>query len=379
MNIQTTDYLITIVVVILNFFLTSLLAKKLEINFTLNLFINALVCLCALYKFNLEYSNPSDSSFYYESGLFGVNFNFGTDFISYCSGLLSNHMQLGFMPIYFIFSIFCIFSVHTFYKTFLIFGGLHCSYILRWLLTTLIIIPVCFWGAGLNKEGIALLGVALFCFSMKDQNLNKTQIFFSILLLMISRPHIGIIAIFSILLGVIVSKNSKAFDRFTVSILGTISLAFLIPLVLTYIGVEELSSNYLTEYVDVRSVIYSDTSGYINIIDMSPPLRILSYMFRPLPWESTSAIQFLASLLNVGIIISIVYMNTSFYKSKKSIFTMPQISYLLFILGGLVVLGMTTSNLGISNRQKWMMIIPFLIMMLTRLEIDKKLHQSSEF
>lgn len=367
----TQDIPIVFIVIFFSLVITSLSARKLGVGFLFNFLVNIYVISCTFYKFSLEEYSRSDSSFYYESGLSGVNFNFGTEFISYCSGALSNKLNLGFMPIYFIFSIFCIFAIQIFYRTFLDLNGSKYPYILRMMILGVIVIPVGFWGAGLNKEGYALLGVSLFSASLKNDNINKTKILASIVLLVLSRPHIGIVAMFSIVIGSLLSRNAKKSDRFIIFTTSMVSIAFLIPVVLTYIGIDDLSSSYISGYTDVRAEIYSDTSGYINIIDLSPPLRISSYLIRPFPWESSSILQLSASLINILTIIIIIYMREAFVNYNFSTFTFSQLSHFSFIVVGLIILGMTTSNLGISNRQKWMVVIPMLMLLLDRLVNNK--------
>lgn len=368
MNIYSQDTLIVLIIISITYIITCISANNLKIGQLLNLGINLFVVISAFYKFDLEELNPSDSTFYYESGLLGVDFDFGTYFIAYCSGFLSNKLHFGFMPIFFIFSSFCIIAIHIFYKIFLTLGGNQLNYFIKYLILGIIVVPIGFWGAGLNKEGIALLGIALLFFSIKDYNVDKKQLIFSIILLMLSRPHIGIIAIISIFLGIISGKNARNVDRIIISTAALVSLSILIPFVLIYGGVEELSSSYIAEYTDVRSEIYADTNGYINIIDLSPPLRILSYLIRPFPWEARSVLQLLASFLNISLIISFILMIRRFYNSKLSFLLVSQVSYITFITGSLILLGMTTSNLGISNRQKWMVVVPIIMFIISRFE-----------
>jgi hypothetical protein len=365
------DIFVVSIIILLSLIITSVSSKILKIGLNFNFLINILVASFAFFKFSLEKYNPSDSSYYYESGIFGVDLNFGTNFISSCSGFLSNQLNFEFMPIFFIFSIFCIFAIQVFYRIFLDLGGMNCSFILRNIILLVIVIPISFWGAGLNKEGIALLGIALFCFSLRNNNINKKYIFISILLILLSRPHIGVVAIFSIFFGVLFGKNAKKADRVLISAISIVLLGIIIPYVLIYIGVDELSTSYLSEKTNERAQIYADTSGYINLIGLSPPLRILSYLFRPFLWEASSILQLLASVTNIATLLALVYMYKSFFRGRSSIFTTEQLSYIVFIIMSITMLGMTTSNLGISNRQKWMVVIPLLLLLLNR-RGDKK-------
>ena len=371
-NLYYNDIVTTLVIFIISLTLTSISSKMLKINLFINFLINFFVSICALYKFSTEKYNPSDSSFYYESGIRDVNFNFGTNFISYLSGFLSNQLNFEFFPIYFIFSIFCIFSIQIFYK--IIFdiekSPFDHMHLIRFIISLVVLISVGFWGAGINKEGITLLGVALFCFSIRKEVINKKQLFIAIALLLLSRPHIGIVAVFSILVATLFGKNAKKIDRLIISFASVIALGALVPLVLIYVGLNEFSAGSVSDYIDIKSEIYSNTSGYINIIDLSPPLRIASYLFRPFPWEASSILQLLSSALNIILLALIGYMCRSLFKIKFSVFNVEKISYTIFIAISLMVLSMTTSNLGISNRQKWMVVIPLLLLMSKRF-IDK--------
>ena len=369
MNYQFEPNLVLLIFIILSLVGISFIsAHLLKISSLTNLYINGFVQFCAIFRLRQESLARTDASYYYESGFSDLGINFGTDFVSYLSGILSNMFLLDFSSIFIIFSIFAVFAIQIFYALFLKFGGSRQHFILRVIATGLIVVPIGFWGAGLNKDGLAFFSIALLLFSMSNGRINVWQMSVAVVILFLVRPHIGLISIFSVFVGVIFARDIYNVHRLVIASIAVMALLFLTPIIFSYIGIDEISVDAVSSFTGGRNEIYADTNAYINIRDLSPPLRLLSYLVRPFPWESSSPLQLIASIINIAFIVAFLLMYFNRNRQRKLLDSQMQLSYLVFFIAGLLVLGLTTSNLGISNRQKWMIAVPLLLLLLYRSE-----------
>ena len=142
-----------------------------------------------------------------------------------------------------------------------------------------------------------------------------------------------------------------------ISLFGII---LLLPLVLEYIGYrEEVSIDLVKDFINKRQGYNLYGGGGIDITSMPLLLKLFTYSFRPLPYEAHSFLSFLSSLDNVILLTVFTLSLFSVIISKGKMFSLSDSKenrwfLLFFALTVLVISSATTSNLGISVRQKWM-------------------------
>jgi len=96
---------------------------------------------------------------------------------------------------------------------------------------------------------------------------------------------------------------------------------------------------------------------------MSLPVQMFTYLFRPLPFEARSVTQLLASLDNMLLLYLLFVGFKARAKIKKLQFNGNRVFMWCYVGISWVILSMTTANLGIAMRQKWMF-VPILIFLL---------------
>jgi amino acid transporter len=93
--------------------------------------------------------------------------------------------------------------------------------------------------------------------------------------------------------------------------------------------------------------------------------QLFTYIFRPLPFEAHSVFSLFASIDNVLILVIFILslLSIIFLKRQNLNLNHPNENrwfLLIFSSGLLVILSLTTANLGIAVRQKWM-VLPMLL------------------
>ena len=138
----------------------------------------------------------------------------------------------------------------------------------------------------------------------------------------------------------------------------------LVPFALRYTGVGEVVDvESLTTYIDKRQSYNTEGGGGIDIASMSLPMQLFSYLFRPVIFEARNVFALAASLDNLLLLGLFVVGGFALLRGGKSGLSENRTFMWAYALGSWLVLAMTTANLGIALRQKWMF-VPMLIFLL---------------
>ena len=118
-------------------------------------------------------------------------------------------------------------------------------------------------------------------------------------------------------------------------------------------------------YVDKRQSSNLSGGSSVDIASMSLPMQIITYLFRPLPFEAHTLFALIASFDNVILLILAIIGLFSYFKKNKPSIESNRIFLWVYFLICLTVLAMTTANLGIAMRQKWMFVPVFIFLLLS--------------
>jgi hypothetical protein len=138
---------------------------------------------------------------------------------------------------------------------------------------------------------------------------------------------------------------------------------FVIPFALDYSGLgADFTIQAANDYFETRQGYNQDGGGGIDISQMSLPAQLFTYIFRPLPFEAHGFAALSASFENILLMIFFIYSFRCYLsrvRNKK--FDFSNKSFMIFYaIVTWLILAMTTANLGISLRQKWMF-LPMLL------------------
>ena len=143
---------------------------------------------------------------------------------------------------------------------------------------------------------------------------------------------------------------------------------------LGYVGIGTMNSTLdASEYFEYRQQLNSRGGSSIEISSMSFPMQLFSYLFRPLIFEANNVFSLLAAIDNLIIgILFLVSIYVFFCCKLKWILIKKNSFLLIYSLSTWIILSMTTANLGIAMRQKWLF-LPMLIFVMISFYSDQKL------
>jgi len=179
------------------------------------------------------------------------------------------------------------------------------------------------------------------------------------------RPHMAGMLIISFSAGVISSKKTftNPIQLFIVLLLLPVAyVAVTFGIEYAGIGMSGLSINQVSDYIETRQSYNMGGGGGIDISELTLPAQVFTYMFRPLPYEAHSLTSFISSIDNMILLMISLY-GIRFFKVKYCEFFCIRV-FIFYCFLGLYLLSTTTANLGISVRQKWMVMPIFLFLIL---------------
>lgn len=338
---------------------------------------------CVIYlAYVLSYGG--DASGYFRMSLRpDIDFKFGTYGVRFVVSFLSQGMGLSFLGCSLVFQFFGFIGLLAFD------GALRevtCdkSRNIRLLATLIVFLPsVSFWSSGLGKDSLSFCAMGLALWAALRLKRRWWLLAVAVLLMLLVRPHIAGMLVLGL-------AGSFAFQRGIPMpqrvVLGGIALAaavFLVPLGLNYAGVgEDAGAEDVMQYIEGRQGHNLKGGGAVDISSMSPPVQMFTYLFRPTLIEARNLFSLAAALDNTILLFLFIAGGWAILKNPLPPHFQPHNRMFLWIYSfcAWLILAMTTANLGIALRQKWMfapMLIFLLISVIGRSRLPVEPEQAS--
>ena len=307
----------------------------------------------------------ADASVYYAKALRGnVIFEPGTNFIVYLVSILTNYLHLNMMGCFLVFNLIGSLGL-------IILDSIIQPLVrnqqksLRIIATLVIFLPsISFWSSGIGKDGISFLGAVLALWSALELKKRMGSMSIAILMMFLVRPHIAGIMIIALAVSLFFDKKVNIIMKLVLAFVTIGISAFLIPYALNYAGVNAGNSpDDIVSYIESREDVYKDTDSGITLSELSFPMKLFTYMFRPLIFEARSITQIFSALDNLILLYLFIFGGYKLIK-KKNITSQENRKFMWsYVIIAWVILALTTGNLGIAVRQK-VMVLPFLLFIL---------------
>ena len=310
-------------------------------------------------------SNMGDALDYYQRARFDyVEPNIGTEFVAWLTSF-GTSVGLTFWPISLFYNLAGSIGLIFFYS------AMREATEAVWNRTaTKTLVVVCtlipsmsFWTAGIGKDAIAFLSVGLFLWATVDLSRRQLVAAAAALIMMSVRPHIAVLMVAAVGAGTVFVPNVRAATRFGMTALSAGIATIAVPFVLLYTGAGQFST--LKDFITDRQEHNLGGGSSIDISGMNPALRVLSFLFRPLPNEASGFGQLASSADNLILIAITIFGLITIYRSGMiRVFRSSSIT-VIYALSCIIVLSQVTANLGLAAREKWMA-VPALMLVILR-------------
>lgn len=313
-------------------------------------------------------SNPADSTAYYKKALSGqFNFEFGTAAIDSLTSILVHGFGFGILSCFLVFNIFGTLGLLAFDGA-LRYATQYKSRFFKRLATLIIFLPsVSFWSSAIGKDAISFMAMGLALWAALQLNKRVWLMVLAVFLMLMVRPHMAGMMVIALAMSVMFDKKSSMLKRIALGAVAIAGAAAMVPFALEYAGVSDPSSSEaLMDYVEKRQSYNMEGGGGVDIANMSLPMQLFTYMFRPIVFEARSITALAAAIDNLILLYLFIVGFYALIKKKSQKFTENRKFMWVYVILAWIVLAMTTANLGIAIRQKWMF-APILIFLLISL------------
>jgi hypothetical protein len=324
-------------------------------------------------------SSPSDSVGYYQrpqailEGWFSV-YDTGTPFVDFVGFPFINYMGFTYEMMMALFAWLGYWGFVYFYIFFKenlqhkhSFKGID-------LVTLILFLPnMHYWTASLGKGSIIFFGLGMAMYGISSLNNRKVALVIGMLLVYHVRPHVFLFMAIAIVIGFITGRQKiPVYQKLMVLAGGTAALVLLYDQILGFVNLD--SENLLEsfdQFSNTRAYELSKAGSGIDISNYPLFLKLLTFWFRPLFFDSPGPVGlivsfenvfylFLASKLFQGGVIGYLRKSSAMVKTCAVVFLATS-----FALSG------TLSNLGIIIRQKSMVMYFFLFIVLSFMDYKK--------
>ena len=309
-----------------------------------------------------------DAIAYFNAGLYpDWKFDVGTEFVNFLSGILVSILGIGFFSMLIVFGFLGYLGLVLFayvlllhFPRYFVAGSNS-----RWVYVILFLPSLSFWSSALGKDSVALLACCLGLYAAADIARRKGIFMVAVSIMYAVRPHVAICMLVGIIAAMMMSSNINLFVRiFVLSIMGA-AIILLLPYVIHYVGLEEkfTGGDVADRIAGMHGFAYGEGMGGLDISAMSWPMRLFSYMFRPLFLDARNGEQLVYSFEN----LLLLFLFIRFSRFLVPVLVCENILLLryafIYSVIALVILGNTSYNLGIAVRQKTMF-LPALFVLL---------------
>ena len=172
------------------------------------------------------------------------------------------------------------------------------------------------------------------------------------------RPHIALSALVAYFIYMLIISRVNFFIKsFAVSII-LVGVYLSVGFIKDYVGLDDASISGVSDYVEYRQGLNQTGGSSFDLASMSYPMQMFTYVFRPLPFDAHNTLSLFTSIENTILLLLFCFV---LYKAKfKDFFEGRNFWLFLYVFLSCTILALTTANLGIATRQKWMF-MPILI------------------
>jgi hypothetical protein len=319
--------------------------------------------LFCLYNYYASLNGGYDSTTYYLSSLETESqLGLGTSAVIYFVAFFSSSLSLSYGATFLVFNVIGFLGVLAFASSiFEAYQNIPNRFRLY-----IVLIPFLpglnFWTSSIGKEPLAMFAIGFTCWAALYPRARYPALAFSLLIMIFIRPHIAALLVASFVVTLTLQVRISLLKKILLLSLSILILVTSFIFAISYSGFTHIPSlDSLNAYLDLRATYNSEGNTSIDLESMSVPIRLFSYLYRPLFYDSTGPLAVFVSLEN-ALILAVTLCALIVFCLRPRIASFGKLAFFsIYSLFCLLLLANTTANLGIAIRQKWMF-MPMLLL-----------------
>ena len=352
------------IVFLIGMFIVAVLAKYFSITRNRALFLYLWHGGFSLVYLVYSLSNTADARAYYTLSVSGSYVFSGVyDFVYWLTSFFSVRLGLDYLGVFLVYNIIGSVGIISFFASLKQASAGRQMWVRRLSLLIVLLPSVSFWSAAIGKDAIAFMATGLSLWAALNLRDRSKLMVFAVFAMFLVRPHVAGMMVISLLAASFFDPALAMRRKIFLFGVTTCVAIFLIPFAIRYAGLSSLDIDTILAYIYTRQSYNQSGGGGIDISSMGLPLQLFTYLFRPLPYEASTLFQFASSIDNLVLLFICAVGALGLLKGQRPLVSANWIFLWIFVTGCWLMLAITTANLGISVRQKWMF-APMLIFLL---------------
>lgn len=234
----------------------------------------------------------------------------------------------------------------------------------RLALITVLLPGLSFWSVAIGKDALSFMGAGLATWSALAISQRYPALALGVLAIFVARPHMaGLLLVAAALSLLFASRMGIAKKAMLVIVMFPLA-AFAVVTGAKFVGLGDVAGlNEVEDFVERRQQLNRGGGSSVDISAMSLPLRLFTYLFRPLFFDGMGLLGLVISFENLFILILVIAAVVGKIRKKNSVLNRFAVTFFVLFVGiAWVLLANVTANLGIAVRQKWMF-MPMLMLL----------------
>ena len=226
------------------------------------------------------------------------------------------------------------------------------------------------WSSAIGKDAITFACINLIIYSLINFRSRIILLFISAMVFALVRPFLGLVIFFSLTIAILFKSNSSIFNKLFMGILALGGLTFINYFLnnsksynFNRLDIFDLDFGAISQVVEYYADVTSIGTYAIELKEMPFPLKIFSFMFRPLFFDISSFYSLIMSFENLILLLIFSNLVIKFFKHLiKNTLNLSSLSLFLstYLTTCWIFYSFTVANLGTANRYK-VMFLPALI------------------
>jgi len=329
------------------------------------LFLSHTFCAFVYHSYAVNYGSDA-SIYYYGYEGFETGFGTSTQFIIYITQAIKTATDATYLDLFLVFHAFGFFGVALLMRTFEeVFASVDLPQP-TWSYFLLFLPGINFWTSAIGKDGLLFTACCLAAWAVMNLRRRYVALAAAVGLMILIRPHIAVIAVVAAAWTVLADRTSNALLRGTLVLASLGGLVVAAATMKSTFALDVTSADSISDFLAVRenALASSDDLGNTAVLDAPYPVRVLSFLFRPLFLDAEGAFGYIASFENTVFLFIFGFFIVRFRILFAAVKRVPFLRYAtIFGLGVTLALAIDYYNVGLGLRQKTMVVPAFLVIL----------------
>jgi hypothetical protein len=310
--------------------------------------------------------SSADSSMYYTTTYFSTSawfdtFGYDIAFIQFFTYPLIHYIKLSYLGCFFVFSSFGLIGYYYLLKTILFLQKKYSLSALKKYYYFFLLPGAHFFTNAIGKDSIVFFSICIIVYGF----ICKKYRFLVLGMLIVSyiRIHILVALLVGLVLNLLFTKGASLVQKIVGAITLSVALLVFLPVLSSRLNIENISGESVNQYLDQTATLNQGEGSSIDMSGYPLPLKIVSYLFRPLFFDARSAMTLISSFENLAWIylLWMIFQNFRINFNRRSFSSVFSLTlFPMFVT--LIMLASVITNLGIAMRQKTML-LPFVFIL----------------